>query len=159
MKDWFYISDDKSAVGPVDGASIQDLIQKGVLGANDRIWTSEYGKDWKHIHTTEFHTGLKPPPIPTDLSVTSPSDAKKTPANPVPVTIPAVGKFFKIILIIVSIPVGFFVLFIISEALSTTQYYATSIGMSISECRKALVILGATHSEADSKCSERIPKK
>lgn len=159
MKDWFYIGRNNSAIGPVNTDTIYELLSKTEIDADTRVWTSEYGKEWKPIHATEFRGGLKPPPIPTAALTARPAHGSASPTEPVPVTIPAVGKFFRILLIIICIPVGLFIMFLISEAFSTTEYYASSIGMSISDCRKVMTTLGTAYGEADRKCSERIPKK
>jgi type VI protein secretion system component VasF len=50
------------------------------------------------------------------------------------------------------------VVFAISEATSSTQYHATSIGMSISECENVMRTLGGPRTPVG-KCIERVPKK
>jgi hypothetical protein len=51
-----------------------------------------------------------------------------------------------------------FAVFLISEGTSSTQYYATSVGMSISECEKFMRTLSGWRAPVE-KCSERVPKK
>ncbi|WP_114404500.1 DUF4339 domain-containing protein [Methylorubrum extorquens] len=159
MKEWFYINRDNAATGPVTDNDLYSLLREGGVDADTRIWTNEYGKEWKPIHATEFRGGLKPPPIPVEALTARPNYGGAAPTEPVPVTIPAVGKFFKVLFIIICIPVGLFIVFLFSEAASPTEYYASSIGMSISDCRKTMMAFGTTYGEADLKCSERIRKK
>ncbi len=69
----------------------------------------------------------------------------------------------KVLLWVVGLPVGLFVLwmiiFLISEGVSDTQYFASQAGMSIRECREFSMRLGATYGDADAMCSKRVPKK
>jgi hypothetical protein len=52
----------------------------------------------------------------------------------------------------------YFVVFVVSELSSSTQYYATSIGLSISECESFMRTLGGPPLNHVGKCSERVPK-
>lgn len=65
----------------------------------------------------------------------------------------------SIIVIIIGFPIVLFIAFFISDQLSDTEYYSSSIGMSISECRSVVTALGMSNDAANSKCSERVPKK
>jgi hypothetical protein len=51
------------------------------------------------------------------------------------------------------------IIFMLREALSSDEYYASSIGLSISECREVSMKFGMTYGAADEMCSKRIPKK
>jgi hypothetical protein len=53
---------------------------------------------------------------------------------------------------------AYFVVFVVSDLSSSTQYYATSIGLSISECENFMRTLGGPPLKHVGKCSERVPK-
>lgn len=78
-----------------------------------------------------------------------------------PVTPPTTRakSYGRIIAAVAGLMLAAFVVFVILEAASDTQYYASSIGMSISECRTVQMKFGVPHQQAEEQCSRRVPKK
>jgi len=65
----------------------------------------------------------------------------------------------KVGLAIVAAMILAFAIYVVMEALSPDEYYASSVGLSIRECVSASITLGKSESEANAFCSRRVPKK
>lgn len=64
-----------------------------------------------------------------------------------------------VLTIVIGGPILAFAIYMASEAASDTEYYASSIGLSISECREVSMRLGDTYQTATDRCMKRVPKK
>lgn len=95
------------------------------------------------------------------VALTSPGPAKLiTPPAETVIEVNSGPSALKVFLILVlGLPILLFIVFVVSEEVSDTEYYASSVGLSISECRDVATRLGMPYSAADSKCRERIPKR
>ncbi len=46
---WHYLSADRTQLGPVDTATLKDLVVNGEIARDQRVWTNSYGKEWKRV--------------------------------------------------------------------------------------------------------------
>ncbi|ESY51405.1 MULTISPECIES: DUF4339 domain-containing protein [unclassified Mesorhizobium] len=64
MSLWFYERDGKS-IGPVDESELARIIAAGEVDPETRVWTAEFGTEWKVANQTRlFSDGLSAPPLP-----------------------------------------------------------------------------------------------
>lgn len=69
----------------------------------------------------------------------------------------------KILIWIIAAPILAFACWVavlaVSEAVSPDEYFASSAGLSLRECRQSATTLGMPYDQADAMCSKRVPKK
>jgi hypothetical protein len=155
VKQWFYVDRSGAAAGPVTADDVVALLANGTLNSHSSVWTPEFGADWRAIYTTEFQQNLRPPPPPAPKQPPSLRDMQPPPEV---VTISASRKFINLIIVIPIALLIKFIGYLIIESFSDTQFFATSAGMSVPECRSTMIQLGARYDDADAKCRSRIPK-
>ncbi|MER9504738.1 DUF4339 domain-containing protein [Mesorhizobium sp. M0579] len=64
MSLWFYERDGKS-IGPVDESELASIIAAGEVDPETRVWTAEFGTEWKVANQTRlFSDDLSAPPLP-----------------------------------------------------------------------------------------------
>ncbi|MGO4705332.1 hypothetical protein AB4072_06085 [Microvirga sp. 2MCAF38] len=68
------------------------------------------------------------------------------------------GNSILKIVALIAIPVVGFMIYLIAEEVSKTEHYATSMGMSVSECQTHELATGRDHSLAEKFCSRQVPK-
>ncbi|ESZ68192.1 hypothetical protein X727_23315 [Mesorhizobium sp. L103C119B0] len=64
MSLWFYERDGKP-IGPVDESELASIIAAGEVDPETRVWTAEFGTEWKVANQTRlFRDDLSAPPLP-----------------------------------------------------------------------------------------------
>ncbi|PZU87904.1 MAG: hypothetical protein DI527_18215 [Chelatococcus sp.] len=140
---WFYAALG-AKVGPISRDDLIAELGKRLDGRDVLVWRQGLA-DWTRAGNLPELT-LAPPPLPVQKTVAP----KRT--SP-----------WKVAAWIVSTPillfVAFAILLAISEAFSDTETYASSVGMSVSQCRDVRMAFGERYERADVACSARQPKR
>jgi hypothetical protein len=152
MTDIWYYTNGGQQIGPVPFAKLTAELPALPKWKQEYVWRP--GLEGWVSATTIPELATDPPPLPPKLAApeAKSSPAKQNKTSPL-----------KILFWVIATPflafVAFTILFAISEGLSDDQYYATSVGLSLSECRTVSMTLGATRGEAEVLCNKRVPKK
>lgn len=82
--DWYYAKNGESH-GPVSLADLRKLVREGAVGRSDKVWTPDFGGDWRDVRVVpELCDGTQPtaPPQPPTAAGPVPSSFPADPDTP-----------------------------------------------------------------------------